>query len=134
MPPTAEESSHSNSPSASPTVVPLDGDENNSARLHDVFRDAEAVESASHSNHSNTVVVATHSTTATAKTKNFTAAKGTTDDAALQPISPGRKRSLWQLASQRHVWWRVGKKVAMNPVIWGIVAGFIISFSKFGRK
>eukprot|EP00038_Savillea_parva_P024873 m.45358 g.45358 ORF g.45358 m.45358 type:complete len:494 (+) comp6642_c0_seq1:72-1553(+) len=40
----------------------------------------------------------------------------------------------WQLVSRRDVWTKALSRVVRNPVVWGIVGGFIISLSTLGER
>lgn len=57
-----------------------------------------------------------------------------TDDAEHRPAAVILPISLRDLLSSRDVWTKVLSRVARNPVIWGIVGGFIISLSTLGEK
>jgi predicted permease len=40
----------------------------------------------------------------------------------------------WEILLRRNVVWRVLTKVAVNPVMWGIAGGFVISLSTLGER
>jgi len=53
--------------------------------------------------------------------------------AAAAGAAAGAGPSAWEVLRRRATWARIGRRLAVNPVLWSIAAGLVISLSTFGR-